>query len=666
MTDEKIPEAVHEGAITITKTGKGFFTYDSEKEDVYVPGENLGGAFPGDIVKVQITGTEPDPRTKKKREIGKVIEVVTRTRMTFVGTLIKNEEEGLTMLQPDWKKMYVPFVVKGDSLPLGQKVLIRFQGWAGNQPYPWGTLEEVIGPAGDHETEMRALALSQGFHTNFPPGVEKEAKVLEETGTGLIQKDAEEAIASGRRKDFRGVTTFTIDPFDAKDFDDALSVRTLPNGNFEVGVHIADVSYFVRPGTNIDAEARNRATSVYLVDRTIPMLPEVLSTNLCSLNPNEDRLACSAVFELNANAEIVSKWFGETVIHSDHRFTYEDAQEVLDLPAGEAGALSGTFHNELLMLRTLAFKIRDRRVQKGAIAFDTPEVKVRLDETTKKVIAIDLKVRQDTNMLIEDFMLLANENVAEFLTDIAKKAGLTNSVIYRTHDVPDAERIENLSQFLKVMGYTLENNAGRVKGSDINALLKQVEGKPEEYLIKTAALRSMAKATYTTKNGGHFGLAFEFYTHFTSPIRRYPDLLIHRLLKHATNGELFTAAQVAELPQLATHSSEREVGATEAERDSIKLKIVEFMSEKVGEEFDAVISGVSERGLFVELKDTRAEGMIRIRELGDDYFIYDEKHYRIVGERSKAVYSLGDPIKVKLVEARILERELDFALAHTK
>ena len=659
MTDEATKGAIHEGVITITRTGKGFFSYDEDKEDVFIPGENLGGAFPTDIVTVEILGTEPDPRTKKVREVGKVVDVVTRTRTTFVGTLVKNEEENLIMMTPDWKKMYVPFVVKGDSLPLGQKVLIRFQGWADTQPYPWGTLEEIIGPAGDHETEMRALALSQGFHTNFPPGVEQEAKVLEIEGLGMIKKDADEAVASGRRKDFRDVTTFTIDPYDAKDFDDALSVRTLPNGNTEIGVHIADVSYFVRPGTAIDAEARNRATSVYLVDRTIPMLPEVLSTNLCSLNPNEDRLAVSAVFELNANAEIVSRWFGETVIHSDYRFTYEDAQDVLD-------ASTGHFHAELLTLRTLAFKIRDRRTQKGAIAFDTPEVKVRLDEETKKVVGIELKVRQDTNMLIEDFMLLANENVAQMLTDVAKKAGLTNSVIYRTHDVPDAERIENLSQFLKVMGYTLEHTTGHVKGSDINALLKEVEGKPEEYLIKTAALRSMAKATYTTKNGGHFGLAFDFYTHFTSPIRRYPDLLIHRLLKHATNGEPFTAAQVAELPELATHSSEREVGATEAERDSIKLKIVEFMSEKIGEEFDAVISGVAERGLYVELKATRAEGMIAIRNLGEDYFTYDEKHYRLVGERTKVAYTLGDPIRVKLMEARVLERELDFALAPSK
>lgn len=655
---------IYEGPITITRTGKGFFTYDPEKDDLFIPGDNLGGAFPFDIVKVTITGSEFDPRTKKKREIGKVVDIVKRTRETFVGTLSESREHlpenvhDLALLIPDWKKMYVPFVVKGESLPLGQKVLIRFQGWAPNQPYPWGTLEEVIGPAGEHETEMRALALSQGFRSDFPPGVVAEAKKLEDAGKDMLAKDAEEGIKSGRRKDFRGITTFTIDPYDAKDFDDALSVRTLPNGNTEVGVHIADVSYFVSPGTNIDAEARKRATSVYLVDRTIPMLPHVLSTNLCSLNPNEDRLSVSAVFELDKNAGIVSKWFGETVIHSDRRFTYEDAQEVLDTQSGD-------YLEELNTLKSLANQIRDRRTKSGAIAFDTPEVKIKLDENGKP-IEILLKERRDTNLLIEDFMLLANENVAEMLTDVAKKAGLTNSVIYRVHDLPDAERIENLSQFLKVMGYHLENHAGHVKGTDINQLLEKVKGTPEEYLIKTATLRSMAKAIYTTKNAGHFGLAFKFYTHFTSPIRRYPDLLIHRLLKHATDGEPFTKEQIAELDELAFHSSEREAAAVEAERDSIKLKLVEYMSDKIGEEFDAVISGVSDRGLYVELNASRAEGMIRIRELGDDYFIYDEKRYRIVGERTKVEYALGDPIRVKLMEARVLERELDFALVAAK
>ncbi len=644
----------YQGPITITRTGKGFFTYDPDEDDLFISSENLNGAFPNDIVEVKKTGMEVDPRTRQKREVGEVVAIVTRSRETFVGTLVENKEENLTMLIPDWKKMYVPFVVKGESLPLGQKVLIRFQGWAAHQPYPWGTLEEIIGPAGEHETEMRALALSQGFRSDFPPGVQNEARELEKTGKGLIAKDAEEGIASGRRKDFRNVTTFTIDPYDAKDFDDALSVRKLENGNVEVGIHIADVSHFVRPGTSIDVEGRKRATSVYLVDRTIPMLPEILSNDLCSLNPHEDRLAVSAVFELDSNAGIVSRWFGETVIYSDHRFTYENAQEVLDTQSGE-------YLEELNTLKALADKIRDRRTRAGAIAFDTPEVKIKLDETGKP-IEVSLKERRDTNLLIEDFMLLANEAVAEMLSEEAKKAGMPDAIIYRIHDVPDAERIENLSQFLKVMGYGLETRAGHVKGTDINQLLEKVKGTPEEYLIKTATLRSMAKAIYTTKNVGHYGLAFTYYTHFTSPIRRYPDLLIHRLVKHYRNGSTFTKEAFAELDDLAFHSSEREAAAVEAERDSIKLKLVEFMADKVGQEFDAVISGVSDRGLFVELTQTRAEGMIRIRELGNDYFIYDEKRYRIVGERTKQEFALGDPIRVKLTEARVLERELDFTL----
>lgn len=649
---ELTKDSVFEGPITIIKTGKGFFTYDPEEEDMFIPGENLGGAFPGDTVKVAFAGYETDRRTGKNRPNGQVVEVTERARETFVGKLVENKEENLTMLVPDWKKMYVPFVVKGESLPIGHKVVIRFKGWNKHQPYPWGELEEIIGPAGEHETEMRALALSQGFRSDFPPGVMQEAKYLEEHGRQMLKDGADEGIADGTRKDFRGTTTFTIDPFDAKDFDDALSVMELPNGNYEIGVHIADVSHFVRPGTQIDTEARKRATSVYLVDRTIPMLPHILSTDLCSLNPNEDRLSMSAVFEMNADAGIVSRWFGPTVIHSDKRFTYENAQEVLTNQEGE-------MLKELTILKALADKIRARRVAKGAIAFDTPEVKVILDENGKPADIV-LKERIDTMLVIEDFMLLANEAVAEFLSAETKKT--KDSSIYRVHDKPDADRIETLSQFLKVMGYELPVFAGKVKGQDINALLEQVVGKPEEYLIKVATLRSMAKAVYTTKNAGHFGLAFEFYTHFTSPIRRYPDLLIHRLVKHyAVKGE-FGKNEYAELDQLALHSSEREVAATEAERDSIKMKQVEYMMEHVGEEFDAVISGVSDRGLYVELKESHAEGMIRVREIGDDYFVYDEKRYRLVGERTKTEYALGDPIRVKLVDARIAERELDFAI----
>ncbi len=501
---------------------------------------------------------------------------------------------------------------------------------------------------------MRALALGQGFHAEFPPGVIAEAKELEVNGKDMLAQETEAGIASGRRKDFRKTTTFTIDPFDAKDFDDALSVKFLDDGNFEVGVHIADVSFFVRPGTRIDDEARSRATSVYLVDRTIPMLPHVLSTNLASLNPHEDRLSVSAVFVLDKDANIISKWFGETAIYSDHRFTYEDAQEVLDTN-------NGPMLKELVALADLSKKIRAKRVAKGAIEFDTAEVKVLLDDAGKPVDIV-LKERKATNMLIEDFMLLANEAVAEMLYEETRKANIQPGSIYRVHDLPNPDKIVDLSQFLKVMGYELPTQNGHVKGTDINALMKKVEGTPEEYLIKTAALRSMAKATYTTKNIGHFGLAFENYTHFTSPIRRYPDLLVHRMLKHFHGGEPFTKEQFLELDQLALHSSEREVGAAQAERDSIKMKQVEYMADKVGQEFNAVISGVSDRGIYVELKDSHAEGMVRIRDLGNDYYVHDEKRYRIVGERTKVQFALGDAIRVKLVAARVMERELDFSL----
>ncbi len=650
-----------EGPITVIKSGKGFFPFDPIEEDLFIPSEGLGGAFHGDIVTVEVTGEAVDQRTREKRLSGKVIEIATRTRETFVGTLYENKEEGLVMLAPDWKKMYVPFVAKAGKageLPVGYKVVLRFKGWAATQPYPWGEVEEIIGKAGVHETEMRALALAQGFSADFPPGVVNEAKRLEAEGAAELAAEAEQGIKDGRRKDFRGTTTFTIDPVDAKDFDDAISVKTLPNGNVELGVHIADVSFFVRPGTTIDAEARNRATSVYLVDRTIPMLPHVLSTDLCSLNPNQDRLAVSAVFEMDKDANIVSKWFGETVIHSDKRFAYEEAQAVLD-------AGSGTLYDELVLIRELARKIRKRRVANGAIEFDTPEVKIELDKEGKP-IGVHLKIRQDTNLLIEDFMLTANVAVAEYLTELMGK-GFKGSSVYRVHDAPDADRIINLVQFLKVLGYDLPATPeGRVKGKDLNKLLEQVKGKPEEYLIKTATLRSMSKAIYSTKNVGHFGLAFEHYTHFTSPIRRYPDLMIHRLVKHFAEHEPVPQRELDEYESLARRSSEREVSAAEAERDSIKLKQVEYLAGRIGETFDAVISGVTDRGFYVELNETRADGMVRVSAIGDDYFTYDEKRYRLVGERTKKEYRLGDPIKVKLAAARIPEKELDFEIAEAQ
>jgi ribonuclease R len=426
--------------------------------------------------------------------------------------------------------MHVPLeITDAAGAKLGDKVLVRLTGWDETAPYPTGVVEEIIGRAGEHDVEMRALALGQGFSPSFPPGVVAAAKALEENGRISLVEEAEEGVKSGRRRDFRGVPTCTIDPFDAKDFDDALSIRTLPDGSYEVGVHIADVSFFVKPGNAIDKEAVERATSVYLVDRTIPMLPEVLSNDLCSLRPHEDRLAVSAVFTLDKEANIKDVWFGETVIHSDKRFTYEEAQGVLD-----AGA--GTMHEELSTLLALSKKIRARRQAKGAIEFDTPEVKVELDKEGHP-IAIKLKLRQDTNLMIEDFMLLANEAVAKHLSKLTENCGSACYSLYRIHDEPDADRIENLAQLLRVMGYQIHIKGGKVSGPELNALLEQAKGRPEEYLVKTATLRSMSKAIYATRNIGHFGLAFDYYTHFTSPIRRYPDLLVHRLIKSYAHGE---------------------------------------------------------------------------------------------------------------------------------
>ncbi|HQU07553.1 MAG: ribonuclease R [Parcubacteria group bacterium 21-54-25] len=642
MNPDQKNSKTHEGIIQITRRGTGFFSLGEDKKDLMIPREWLGGAFPLDVVRIEEAGVI------ENRSAAKVVGIVERVRTTFVGTL--SEENGRVLLLPDWKRMYTPFAISGEHLPLGHKVLVRFTHWNAGEEFPTAVIEEDIGTAGVHETEMRALVLGEGFRPGFPPGVEKEAAALEQGGRARIDVE----IARGTRRDFRDVTTFTIDPIDAKDFDDALSVRDLGDGKTEVGIHIADVSFFVTPGTPIDREARDRATSVYLVDRTIPMLPEVLSNDLCSLRPNENRLAVSAVLTLDANATIIDRWFGETVIHSDKRFTYEAAQEVLDNSTGE-------FHAELLTLRTLAQKIRARRIQNGAIEFDTAEVKIELDDAGAPV-AIRLKERKDTNLLIEDFMLAANVAVAEHLAEASKKRGLTRGFIYRIHDAPDADRIENLSLFLRVLGYHLDTHAGHVKGTDLNALMEKVVGTPEEYLVKTAALRSMAKAIYSTKNVGHFGLAFQHYTHFTSPIRRYPDLSVHRILKQYAEGTKIPEQTLAAFETLAIHASEREVAATHAERDSIKMKQVEFLAKRIGEEFDAVISGVTERGLFVEEQTTRADGMIRISTLGDDYFDYDEKRYRLVGRRTKKAFTLGDPIRVKLIAARIADRELDFSL----
>jgi len=502
---------------------------------------------------------------------------------------------------------------------------------------------------------MLGIVYESGFEVDFPTGVEKEAQMWKEK----YQKDLPAMLAQAKqagdklkdRKDFRETTTFTIDPLDAKDFDDALSFKILPSGDYEIGIHIADVSHFVEEKTELDREAEKRGTSIYLVDRTIPMLPEVLSNDLCSLNPNEPKYAFSAVFVIDKEARVKKRWFGKTLIESDKRFTYEDAQEIMD--RGQ-----GVFVEELKTLNTLAKKLREERFRKGAIDFETEEVKFELDDLGKP-IRVYRKERKDTHKLIEEFMLLANREVATYM-HIANGANTRAAFVYRIHDAPDREKILNLATFVKALGFELKNKEGETTGEDISRMLRSVDGSPAEMLIKTAAVRAMSKAIYSTSNIGHFGLAFEYYTHFTSPIRRYPDLLVHRLLlRFLVKGQI-EQDEIIKYQRLCDDSSERELEAAEAERASIKYKQVEYMQEHIGEEFDAIVSGVSEWGIYVEEVNTKAEGMVKLRDMRDDFYELNEKLYAIVGKNTGKKYSLGDKIRVKLVASDPERKTLDF------
>lgn len=634
----------HEGIITVTRKGIGFVDI-SEGESILIRQGDTLTALSGDTVRVAPAGFERGTRA------GKVTEILHRGQEKFVGRVV--EEDGSPRFFADHRKMYTPFIITNNLPGKDQKVVFHFTGWNEKENLPEGEIEEVLGKVGDHEVEMRALLLREGFEADFPAPVQEEAEVLEETG-GQLLKDGMEG-----RKDFRGTTTFTIDPLTAKDFDDAISVKELGDGKYEIGIHIADVSYFVKEGSAIDKEARHRATSVYLVDRTIPMLPHVLSENLCSLRPNEDRLAMSAVFTLDEQGGILDEWYGETIIHSDRRFTYEEAQEILDNQSGE-------FLKELNILKRFSDIIRERRTKNGAVTIDRSEVKVEVDEKGVPT-RVYLKESIDTNKLIEDFMLLANENVSKYMSKVAKESKTPRPFIYRIHDSPDEEKIEALKEFAEALGHDLDFDPQQgVTGKDFNNLFEQVEGTPEEYLIKTTAIRSLSKAIYTTRNIGHFGLAFNFYSHFTSPIRRYPDLIIHRLMKKWIAKEELTKPEVARIEEDAIHSTEREISASAAERDSIKLKQVEYMANHVGEEFDAVITGVTNRGIFVEEVTTRSDGFVSIRDLGDDYYQFDEPNYQLVGQNKGKTYQLGDEVRVRLTNTNPIDRQLDFVLAKEK
>ena len=631
-----------EGEIKVTGKGVGYFPV-LEGEDYEIQPENLKTALNRDEVRI-----EPLKQEIYGRKQAKVVEIIRRNKLDFVGTFEqpKSAPDGGAFVIPDDSRMYRDIYIPKDKFlgaKDGDKVQTHIADWPEPAKNPIGEVLRVIGRAGEHNAEMQAIVYEKGFEIDFPHDVEKEAEKIKEN---YAQEDKLKD-----RKDFRGTTTFTIDPEDAKDFDDALSIKEVGNDEYEVGIHIADVSHFVKEKTVLDKEAEKRGTSIYLVDRTIPMLPEVLSNDLCSLNPNEEKLAVSAVFIINKNAEVKEKWFGKTLIKSDKRFTYEEAQEIIDKG-------SGTFYQELKTLDTLAKVFRKKKFENGAIDFETTEVKFVLDEKGKP-IRVYKKERKDTHKLIEDFMLLANREVAHYM-HLASDKNSQAAFVYRIHDAPDREKIINLATFVKALGFELKNRDGETTAVDIAKMIKSVEGSPAEMLIKTAAIRSMSKAIYSTSNIGHFGLAFDYYTHFTSPIRRYPDLLVHRLLyRFLTKGKI-EANELIKYSHLAAEASDRELDAAEAERASIKYKQVEYMQEHIGEIFDAQISGVSEWGIYVEEVNTKSEGLVRLRDLTDDYYELNEKLYAVIGKNTGKKYSLGDAVKVKLIASDPERKTLDF------
>lgn len=636
-----------EGVIKVRGKGTGFLAVPDREEDILITRDNLDFALDGDLVEVSIL---PAPKPGERQE-GKVERIIESARTEFIGVVKESEDGKRLYVDPDNRHIHVKFDLKEESRKdLGMKVAVKIARWSEAHRDPLGVITEVLGKAGDHETEMQAIIRSGGFSEDFPTDVSEAAKKLHDSQADIFA----EALKNSKRRDMRGITTFTIDPADAKDFDDALSFEKLENGNYEIGIHIADVSHYVKEGDAIDQEAQERGTSIYLVDRVIPMLPEVLSNDLCSLRPNEDRLAFSAIFELNSNAEVVSEWFGQTVIHSDRRFSYEEAQAVLNNKEGE-------YFAELEQMMTLSRIIRKKRFEHGAIAFEQPEVKFELDENGVPIRAYT-KERTETMMMIEDYMLLTNQKVATFIHKCCEGNDKNAAFIYRIHDVPDPEKIDELADFIHALGYEFKAKGGVVEARDINEMLKGIEGKPEEMLIKTATIRSMAKAVYSTKNIGHFGLAFKYYTHFTSPIRRYPDLMAHRLLRRHLDGSTISHQEVTKFEQLSVQSSEREMEAVRAERNSIKYKQVEFMMPHVGEEFTGVITGVSDWGIYVEEKESRSEGMIRLASIKSDYFEHLPSAYAVKGQRTGKVYRLGDEIRIKVVRADLEEKQLDYEL----
>ncbi len=670
------PRHVLTGIISTTRKGAGYIDDpDPKKDSIYIEEGTLNTALNKDTVEFSVS--EKNIRGVKTK-VGQIIKIVSRAKDSFVG--IVAYENNQCVVIPDDKKMYVNIAIPADEakssgIQKDDKAYVKMLPWIDSKKLPTGKVLKILGKKGVNNVEMESIVLERGFEMGFPSAVEKEAEHI-----GQVEKiiTAEEI---AKRRDIRETLTFTIDPFDAKDFDDAISFKKLPadaagKSLFEVGVHIADVSHYVREGTALDKEAVKRGCSIYLVDRTIPMLPEVLSNDVCSLNPHEDKLSFSAIFIMDDKAHIHERWFGRTVMNSDHRFTYETAQAVIDgAPANvvkyskniqtTTSAEAGMMHREpLVTLNKIAKILQKDKFSKGAIEFEQQEIKFRLDKDGKP-IGVYAYERLDTHKLVEEFMLLANREVAKYIFDSIKKKGKRDTgAIYRIHETPDKEKMQNLATFAKALGYDLRlGKDGVVTARDLNHLLDQVEDTPHESLIRTAAIRSMQKAVYSTKNVGHFGLAFDFYTHFTSPIRRYPDLLVHRVLAKHLHNEPFADRDIVTFQHIAETSTAREIDAAIAERESKKLKQVEYMSSRVGQTFDGVISGVAKWGLYVEDKETKSEGMIGMRAIGDDYYVFNEKTYSITGEKTKKKFTLGDPIRFKVLGADLDKRMLDYGIA---